>query len=326
MTHHQGGGPVDPPDDVAARYRTYGPPGATEAVWTATTISLLDELLGFEPGQGPLVDESAFAPTRRHEGLCRACGQRVEMSFEHFPPKTMGNKTKVRRAPASAAIESDTPLAFPRADSYQIQRGSGATVFCEECNSHFGSYYVPALAAFAGVVTGRFKEHVDTFGWGPGGLELSLDDWEVGDIARAGLASVVAQGVHDRLLRRHPGLTDVLRQGATSLPAGLRLGLTFIVDGGVRATPPHAVSSPRGECVFMEMAAAPLAWTLSFMGAGRVALDRTADVSSWLDTPPGIRSGPIRLVLPVGSCVSPLSGDFRTREELEAEIAANTPS
>lgn len=34
--------------DPSGRYCTYGSPGTTEAVWTAATIALLDELLGFD--------------------------------------------------------------------------------------------------------------------------------------------------------------------------------------------------------------------------------------------------------------------------------------
>lgn len=133
----------------------------------------------------------------------------------------------------------------------------------------------------------------------------------------------MAQGVHDRLLRAYPSLTDIVLRGSTGLPAGLRLGITFVAAGRVRGTPPHAESSERGECVFMEMSVPPLAWTLNFMGDGRVPLDRTADVSCWLDTPPpGVLSQPTNLELPVGAVVSSLAGDFRPAPVIRAQIAA----
>lgn len=316
-------GPSEPSDDETARYRTYAAPGATEATWSGPTIALLDELQGIAAGQRVAIDERAHAPTRRHIGLCRTCGIRAELTFEHFPPRSMGNKTKVRRASASVAIESANPLAFPRKASYQMQRGAGANVLCGPCNSYFGSNYVPALAAFAKVVFEQLRAHVENTGRAPGILELKMVDWEVGDIARGGLVSVMAQGVHDHLMRRHPELTGLVRGNATGIPAALRLGLTMIVDGSVRASPPQAVSSSGNECVFMEMAAPPFAWTLSFMGEGRLPLERTADVSDWLSTPSGVRRS-TTLLLPVGSCHSPLPGDFRPRHEIEAEIAKNT--
>jgi hypothetical protein len=128
------------------------------------------------------------------------------------------------------------------------------------------------VAAFAEVVKSQVDRHTAMNGTAPGVLGLSLDEWELGSIARAGLVAVMAQGVHGYLLRAYPGLTDVVGHGATGLPAGLRHGLTYVVTGRVRATPPHAYLSPLGESVFMEMSAPPLAWTLSFMGEGRVAL------------------------------------------------------
>ena len=73
-----------------------------------------------------------------------------------------------------------------------------------------------------------------------GSSMLSLDEWELGDIARAGLVAVMAQGVHDQLLRAYPKLTDIVLHGTTGLPGDVRLGLTYIAAGRVRATPPHA--------------------------------------------------------------------------------------
>lgn len=316
--------------DPARRYQAWGPVGATEVSFTDSTIELLDRLVGFdEPVSAWALDETAHAPTRKHEGRCRVCGNTFSMTFEHFPPKTMGNNSKVRRAPAQAALESDDPLAFPHHASYQVQRGSGAHVLCGDCNSYSGTHYVPAMAAFAEIVQGRVESHIASTGHVPGILGLSLDEWPLGDIARAGLVSVMAQGVHDRLLRAYPDLRKVVLEGEIGLPADLRLGLTYIASGRVRAAPAHALRTKRGETVFMEMAAPPLAWTLSFLGDGRVPLDRTADVSSWLDTPADVLAEPTGLELPVGSVDSPLGADYRPaaliREEMARQAGARQP-
>lgn len=304
------------------RYHAYGALGTSEAQVTDTTIALLDRLIGFDQDPCLAPDDKAHAPTRKHQGICRVCGQTSTTSFEHFPPATMGNTTKVRKAPAHAALEEEDQLAFPRAASYQIQKGAGAEVLCGSCNSHSGLNFVPAMAAFAEVVKSQVDQHIAMNGTAPGVLGLSLDEWELGSIARAGLVSVMAQGVHGHLLRAYPALTDVVRHGATGLPAGLRLGLTYAVTGRVRATPPHACLSPLGESVFMEMSAPPLAWTLNFMGEGRVALERTVDVTRWVDTPPGQLAPSTTLELPVGAVDSPLAGDFRPASLIRAEMEA----
>ena len=237
--------------DPAGRYQVWGPVGATEVSFTDSTIELLDRLAGFdEPVAAWAPDETAHVPTRKHKGRCRVCGDTFSMTFEHFPPKTMGNNSKVRRAPVQAALESDDPLAFPHHASYQVQRGSGAHVLCGDCNSYSGTHYVPAMAAFAEEVQGRVDAHVASTGHAPGILGLSLDEWPLGDIARAGLVSVMAQGVHDRLLRAYPDLREIVLEGKVALPADLRLGLTYIASGRVRAAPAHSLRTERGETVF----------------------------------------------------------------------------
>ena len=79
------------------------------------------------------------------------------------------------------------------------------------------------------------------FGHAVGGLDLDLAGWALGDVARAGLVTVMDVAVHDRLLRRYPELTNVVRQPGTALASTLRLGLTLVL--GTRAR--HPVRSAR---------------------------------------------------------------------------------
>ena len=303
------GDPKSDGDDVPPFLQCWTRPGASPPEIDSLTVALLGKLLGSD-----YRSPNAFLPNRKHAGLCRVCGRLESLSFEHFPPEALENDTKVRAASALEALSSSDPLAFPREGSHQVQRGIGARVLCGFCNSHSGTNFVPALLEFASVLTARVDAHVSSTRDLPGVLGLAVEDWELGDIARAGLVSVMAGGVHDRLIQAYPGLREVVLKGATEVPDGLRLGLTFIGPStrAARVSPPQGLSTPEGECVFSEMAARPLAWTLCYMGEGRVPLTRTADVTSWLALKHGERSrSRTSLELPVGAIDSPMSGDFR---------------
>ena len=62
--------------------------------------------------------------------------------------------------------------------------------------------------------------------------------------------------------------------------------------------------------LFTEVAMAPFAWTLSFLGGGRHPLDCTADVSGWLHLGPGEVASTMPLALPVGTIGSAVPGDY----------------
>lgn len=82
------------------------------------------------------------------DGVCHVCGKQGKMSFEHIPPKSMGNihNAKLYNAVEIIAEKKSLDLTDKNGFKYkQQQRGSGFQTLCKECNSFFGANYVEAF-------------------------------------------------------------------------------------------------------------------------------------------------------------------------------------
>jgi hypothetical protein len=259
---------------------------------------------------------NAFVPPAPHVGFCRICGEVRPLSYEHIPPRTGGNATTARGVDMWTVATSPDPLQFPTRGWFPAQRGIGGYVLCEPCNNNVGGRYATAYGWFAKTLLDRLAEHHAKVGHLPGTIDLSLLDWPVGDIARAGLIALMDLGIHDRLLRRYPGLTDLVVGGAGKIPTGLQLGLTLALGRRGRLTAPICTCDEHGCSVFAEVALAPFAWTLSITENGLTPLSRTADVSDWLSYPPGECPGNMTVPVPLGFLESPIPGDFRPPDQV----------
>lgn len=180
-------------------------PRATPPGYTVATDLLAELLDGVETPH-------AFVPPIRHTGLCRVCGATAALTFEHVPPRSAGNDRRARRSPSLPVLTSDQPLAFPETGWTPAQRGVGGYVLCEPCNSLIGARYIPEYGKLAAALTERVDGAFAALGHAVGRLDLDLTGWALGDVARAGLVTVMDVAVHDRLLRRYPELTNVVRQ------------------------------------------------------------------------------------------------------------------
>ncbi|TQI71228.1 hypothetical protein JM79_2155 [Gramella sp. Hel_I_59] len=91
-------------------------------------------------------------------GICRLCGMKTMLSFEHVPPKTTFNSsTKYSSVAFEDFIKVENPIADPPKGKIK-QGGIGYNSFCERCNNFLGAEYVPA-----------YKK------WVIGGFEILLD-------------------------------------------------------------------------------------------------------------------------------------------------------
>jgi hypothetical protein len=82
-------------------------------------------------------------------GQCHICGDIQELTFEHVPPKVVGNNGESRMYNALDIIRSKkAPWEF-RGLQYKAQhRGSGGYTLCKQCNDLTGQRYVPAFSKF----------------------------------------------------------------------------------------------------------------------------------------------------------------------------------
>ena len=70
------------------------------------------------------------------------------MTFEHLPPKSAFNKSKVLVVSFEQAMALG-PEQPTRQDGRWQQKGAGMYSLCDDCNNNTGAWYVPAYAEFA---------------------------------------------------------------------------------------------------------------------------------------------------------------------------------
>ena len=76
---------------------------------------------------------------------CHVCGREGSLSFEHIPPKSMGNNHGVRAYRGVDIIERTGAFDASSLDGVRFtkrNRGSGMSTLCPDCNSYFGTHYV----------------------------------------------------------------------------------------------------------------------------------------------------------------------------------------
>lgn len=284
----------------------YGPVGFNAAELAGALISggsqaTLDELLiGKE-------DPAACLSPRAVTGTCRLCGEVRRLTFEHIPLRAAGNDRRARALSMERLLTAEDPFSFPKSGWRPAQRGAGAYVLCKSCNEFAGAAYGGAYSRFAAwleaglaQLEGRLPSE---------GMILQHNAFPLGDVARAALVSLLRVSVGDAMVRRDPSLLRVVRDGALGLPSGVRIGMTIVVGAKIRHSPPHRLyGAGRGWSVFVEFAAQPLAWNLSYTGDGLVGIENSVDVSDWLLVPPR-KLVALSLTVPTGMVFTAIPGD-----------------
>lgn len=92
---------------------------------------------------------------------CHVCGSEGQLSFEHIPPKSMGNNHGVRSYRGIDIIK--TAGAFDASSLEGVRfskmnRGSGTNTLCRDCNSYFGTHYVKEYASCIRELGARFLQ------------------------------------------------------------------------------------------------------------------------------------------------------------------------
>ena len=117
------------------------------------------------------------------------------MTFEHIPPQSARNKARRRAADLVAAHNEANPGAFPARGWTQLQRGVGAAVLCEPCNNDTGAKLVPPYSELANTITDELSARIsvkDGLLHIPLELELQLEGWRLGAVAREALVMLMA--------------------------------------------------------------------------------------------------------------------------------------
>ncbi len=93
------------------------------------------------------------------EGMCHVCGAIDKLSFEHIPPRSLGNNRPRNSYSVVEMLEQNRKIDNTEGLFATIQQqGSGRYSLCKKCNSYFGTHYVPAYTQFILNMVGTFKQ------------------------------------------------------------------------------------------------------------------------------------------------------------------------
>ena len=85
-------------------------------------------------------------------GNCKLCGEYRHLTFEHVPPKSSFNNTRVHVVKGNDALQSMTdgraPWDLSGIHYRNQQKGKGGYYLCEDCNNKTGSWYANEYVRF----------------------------------------------------------------------------------------------------------------------------------------------------------------------------------
>ena len=89
------------------------------------------------------------------EGICKLCGQKKILTFEHVPPESAFNSVAVKEYSPEQTIDMMTgidgrlPWDFSGLSGTINQRGGGGYYLCSDCNNNTGSWYISEYVKLA---------------------------------------------------------------------------------------------------------------------------------------------------------------------------------
>lgn len=87
------------------------------------------------------------------EGVCKICGKRATLTFEHVPPQAAFNDFKYAELQAEEVIKlvsEDNRMPWDTSGLKKVykQGGTGGYFLCRACNNNFGIWYVKEYVKF----------------------------------------------------------------------------------------------------------------------------------------------------------------------------------
>ena len=249
---------------------------------------------------------------KKVHGTCCICLQEGELTFEHVPPRSAFNSSRVQVVQGNAALR--LPPGEISGGTYQ-QQGSGGNTLCARCNNNTGAWYAAAFVHWC-VASGELLKQTQ------GRPRFTVKDIYPLRIVKAILAMFCSVRGPE-LVQAHPALkTLLLDKERNGLPDELRIFLHHAV-GNVSRSIGFAMQidlntgqmTPMTELVFP-----PFGYLMTY---GEDQPDpRAIEITSFASH--GYSDcGEVDMTLPLVPTVSPFPGDYRTKEELE-ECAAES--
>ena len=287
----------------------------------------LDAFIALPPYPGSVRIKKNSPISHPADKACRICGKVTKLSYEHVPPKAVGNDGKVEMLGMDAWLAREGPEADKLRGTIS-QRGSGAYSLCRECNSRAGELYVPEFLQWhnvgADVINQQDLTALDSQMENIA-VDLEIEKVRPGRFMKQVVTMLLAIAPGG-FAKANPELAEyALKPEKLGLPPRYKIYLALYAgplarfDGGaVRVSAgPEGVGS---NVLILEIAYPPFAYVL--------AIDETEPSVETCDvtnlTEPGIDvETEVRMTLQIGFGHTMYPTDFRTRARLQKERAEN---
>lgn len=306
--------------------------------------ALIDEALAATPTgfvkpdeRGNMVSENTVALLPRHKlkGRCRLCGLEADLTKEHIPTKSSGNKDRHTNLSLDDWLKENVE-ANSKSKGTVEQGGIFGYTLCKKCNSLTGTFYGTEYKDWVN----RASRMVDGFGKGivatlnqlpgPFGENLDFGNKEDGGVkpgafVRQVLSNMCSLSGSWDLAGRHPALRRIiLEKSAEKMPDGLELGMTIYFGPNVRTHGPQLRVDKKTKTWrwVMEIAYPPFAFLMVIASNNKdpglgLLIDSMTEIS------PEIKQK-FTGIVEMGFGWSPYPGDYRSEAAIK-KISSSLP-
>jgi hypothetical protein len=250
--------------------------------------------------------------------VCHICGEYKRMSFEHVPPKAAFNDNPILRNDFEKSLASEN---LDKLEGDVQQRGSGAYTLCEKCNNDTGRWYGAAYARWAEqamklLIAARGRPSLE--------YPFNLFPLRV-------LKQVVCMffSVNNSFFQKaHPDLVRfVLNRDSREFPSNVCIYSFYTLSNRMRASGASGMVRGLGSGsstihVFSEFTFPPFGFVMT-LGETPPPQAHFCDISGFAQF--GYRDwrAGISMKLPLMPIYTLFPGDYRTRTQTLADLAAN---
>src|SRR3990167_6592028 len=195
------------------------------------------------------VNLRTMLPRRSLKGRCRLCGKISDLTREHIPPKSSGNKSRYKKYDLDSWLKKG--FSHDKVKLGVEQGGIFGYTICRDCNSFTGKLYggeyknwveiaKSIMMGFDPGTIPQLDQAVGPFGW-----EVVFGSKERGAVRPGAFIRQVLScmcslsGIWD-LASRHPEIRRIiLEQSVEQLPSNLDLGMSIYLGPKVRTMGPQ---------------------------------------------------------------------------------------
>jgi hypothetical protein len=259
---------------------------------------------------------------------CRLCGTTDNMTFEHIPPKSAGNRDRVKMLGIDAWLGRDKATGRYGSRGRILQQGAGVKTLCRTCNSRAGKLYVPEMRrwvdfGFRALQNNREVVDAADARVDPLGIGLRIKEVRPGRFVKQMVTMLLAIGPVG-LVEGHPDLAAYAREpNRTTFPTGATLYLNFFLGPIARFVGSAAVARDDGTThVVTELAYSPFAYALVMGEHPDTPALPHCDITSFATAPIDRRAN-VEMFMRCGYGHTPLPLDYRSAASVSADREFN---